>query len=237
MERILVTGSEGRIGRVLVSALANEYEVFGLDIKPSRRKNTLRIDITNKSDLQAAFQKIAPRFVIHLAGNPNEYASWEEIYPPNILGTRNVYDCAKESEAKRVIFASSTHLIGYYPGYPQGPIENGRILTVGDPPRPDSDYGSSKGFGELVARQFFDLYQLESICIRIGAFRPEAIQDPNDLYRKISISARDLIQLVKKGLKADVPFGIYFGISNNTGTYLDISNAEKNLGYSPQDSF
>lgn len=237
MEKLLITGSEGRIGRVLMSALTPEYNVFGLDIKPSNRGKTLRIDTTNKTALRVAFETIAPRFVIHLAGNPNEFAAWEEIYGPNILGTRNVYECAQHFGAKKVVFASSTHLIGTYEGYPQGPIEDGRILTVADPLKPDSDYGSSKGYGELVARQFYDLYDLKSVCIRIGAFRPNGLESPNDPYRSLAISARDLIQLFRKALASDIPFGIYFGISNNPGTFLDISNAQQDLGYKPQDSF
>lgn len=233
MERILVTGSEGRIGKVLVPALANQYEVFGLDIKPSSRKDTLRIDTTNKIDLVAAFQKITPQFVIHLAGNPDEFALWEEIYPPNILGTRNVFECAKETNVKRVIFASSTHLVGSYAGYPEGPLEDNRILTVNNPVRPDSYYGSNKGFGELLARQFYDLYKLESVCIRIGAFRPHGLKGSNDIYRNIAISSRDLIQLFRNALTSNVSFGIYFGISNNPNAYLDLSNAKEDLGYSP----
>lgn len=237
MEKLLITGSAGRIGKVLVKAFADEYDVFGLDRKPASRENTFRVDTTNLADLKTTFQKISPHFVIHLAGNPDESASWEEIYGSNILGTRNVFGCAKEFGTKRVIFASSTHLIGAYSGYPQGPIENGRILTVNDPTKPDSDYGSSKGYGELVARQFYDLYELESICIRIGAFRPHGLEGSNDIYRNIAISSRDLIQLFSKALTSNVSFGIYFGISNNSHSFLDISNAEKDLGYLPQNSF
>lgn len=237
MERILVTGSEGKMGKILLPALANEYEVFGLDIKPSSQANTLRIDITNETDLTTAFKKVAPQFVIHLASNPNEFASWEEIYAPNILGTRNIYECAKEVGVKRVIFVSSTHLVGSYAGYPEGPLGDNRIFTVNDPVRPDSYYGLSKGFGELLARQFFDLHQLESICIRIGAFRPAGLEGTHDRYRNIAISITDLIQLFRKSLQAQISFGIYFGISNNPNSYLDISNAREELGYLPQDSF
>lgn len=237
MERILITGSEGRIGRILAPALANGYEVFSLDIKVSNHRNTFRADITKKADLRAVFQKVAPQFVIHLAGNPNEFASWEEIYKPNILGTQNVYACSKEAGVKRVIFASSTHLVGSYAGYPEGPLEDNRILTVNDPVRPDSYYGSSKGFGELLARQFYDLYKLESVCIRIGAFRPHGLEGSNDIYRNITISKKDLIQLFRKALSSNITFGIYFGISNNPNTYLDLSSVKKDLGYSPQDSF
>lgn len=238
MERILITGSEGRIGKVLVPALANDFEVFGLDIKNADRPGFYIADITKLAELKKVFSALSPLdAVVHLAGNPNELSSWEEIFDSNILGTRNVYDCAKNFGVKRVIFASSTHLIGSYSGYPQGSIEDNRILTVNDPPKPDGDYGSSKGYGELVARQFYDLYGLESVCIRIGAFRPQGLEGSNDIYRNIAISTRDLIQLFRKALTSNVTFGIYFGISNNPNTYLDISNAKKDLGYSPQDSF
>lgn len=238
MEKILITGAEGRIGQILVPALTGEYNTYGLDKKPSNKRNFLGVDITSKANLEKALKSISPiDYIVHLAGNPDGHASWEEIFGPNILGTVNVYECAKEIGVKKVIFASSTHIIGSYPGWPQGPIDNGRIITADDPPRPDGYYGTSKLFGEGLARQFYELHNLQSICIRIGAFRSEEIQDPDDIYKKISISSRDLIQLVTKGLKKDIAFGIYFGISNNPGTYLDISNAKKDLGYSPLDSF
>ncbi|HEY9151311.1 MAG TPA: hypothetical protein VIN60_00380, partial [Anaerolineales bacterium] len=49
------------------------------------------------------------------------------------------------------------------------------------------------------------------------------------------LSHRDLVQLVRKSLLADVKFGIYYGISNNAKCFWDISNAEAELGYLPED--
>jgi hypothetical protein len=49
------------------------------------------------------------------------------------------------------------------------------------------------------------------------------------------LSHRDLIQLVKKSLSANVVFGIYYGTSNNKGAFWDISNARAELGYAPED--
>ena len=48
------------------------------------------------------------------------------------------------------------------------------MVTTLDPIRPDSDYGTSKAFGEAVARQYHELYGIESICLNIlsGFFRP-----------------------------------------------------------------
>ena len=49
------------------------------------------------------------------------------------------------------------------------------------------------------------------------------------------LSHRDLLQLVKCSLTADVEFGIYYGVSDNRKRFWDISNAERELGYRPQD--
>src|SRR5436309_2077226 len=48
-------------------------------------------------------------------------------------------------------------------------------------------------------------------------------------------SPRDLTQLLVKSLRAELPFAIFFGLSNNTGRYWDISNAQKLVGYEPED--
>ncbi len=142
---------------------------------------------------------------------------------------------------KKVIFASSTHLIGEYPGYPEDiELVDGKKITVDDPVRPDGDYADSKGYGELVARHFYHAHGLPSICIRIGTI--SRVDDPNHEegrkpYIKNWISHEDLTQLVILSLQHDdIPFGIYWGISANTGAYLDISNSEHDLGYKPKDN-
>lgn len=105
-----------------------------------------------------------------------------------------------------------------------------------DPFRPDSYYGLSKAFGEILTRQFFDLHGLSSICIRIGAFRDE-LPLSSQVYEVLSISAEDLAQLTIKALQTNIKFGVYFGLSNNKKACLDISQTKRDLGYLPQDSF
>jgi len=43
------------------------------------------------------------------------------------------------------------------------------------------------------------------------------------------------VQLVWRGIEADVRFGIYYGISANTRAYWDIQSARQELGYAPED--
>jgi hypothetical protein len=49
------------------------------------------------------------------------------------------------------------------------------------------------------------------------------------------LSFRDLGQLVRKSLTADVNFGIYYGVSANTPMCYDLENVRRELGYEPVD--
>ena len=108
-------------------------------------------------------------------------------------------------------------------------------ISVKDPIRPDSDYGVSKAFGEILARYYCARWGMESICLRIGSVIAD--DDPTESlrFKRTWLSHRDLIQLVEKSLDSSIAFGIYYGISNNKGAFWDISNAQIELGYNPQD--
>ncbi len=109
------------------------------------------------------------------------------------------------------------------------------IVFTRDPIAPDSDYATSKALGEAVARQYFERYGLESICLRIGGVSKNDDPPLDEEAMKIWLSHRDLIQLVKKSILSSVKFGIYYAISNNRGKFYDIASAEKEIGYKPQD--
>ena len=104
-----------------------------------------------------------------------------------------------------------------------------------DPIRPDSDYGSSKAFGESMARQYYECFGIASICLRIGSVLENDNPTEDERLMRTWLSQRDLIQLVRKSILSDVKFGIYYGVSNNRGRFWDISSAEEEIGYKPQD--
>ena len=104
-----------------------------------------------------------------------------------------MYEAARLSGVKRVVFASSNHAVGNYPlrQDPYKAIYDGRIGEVRRPfppithemLRPDSYYGVSKAFGESLGSFFHDEYGISIICLRIGwvmtpddpAFSPAAL--------------------------------------------------------------
>ena len=132
---------------------------------------------------------------------------------------------------------TSNHVTGAYEGFP--PIlhkqDNPIKITINNPVRPDSDYGSSKAFGEIIARQYYELYRIKSICLRIGWVLKDNDPTKNEQAMKIWLSHRDLIELIKRSILSEIKFGIYYGVSNNRGRFWDISNVEKELKYNPQD--
>jgi nucleoside-diphosphate-sugar epimerase len=237
---LLITGVNGLIGGVLRGALADACEVYGLDINGPFSDRVFEADISEYGQLAALFERIGSvRHLVHLAAETDINAPWDAILRKNIVGTRNVYEAARAFKAQRVVFASSNHVTGAYEGIePSVGLHlqhESERLTVGDPIRPDSEYGVSKAFGEAVARYYCARFGVESVCLRIGTVRRDDDPTTHPRFMKTWLSHRDLVQLVRKSLAANVVFGIYYGISDNRGAYWDISNARAELDYHPLD--
>ena len=78
---------------------------------------------------------------------------------------------------------------------------------------------------------------MSMIVIRLCWFQPydsELLRQPGDIQREWC-SPRDLTQLLVKSLRTPLKFGVFFGLSNNTGRSWDISNAGELLGYETED--
>lgn len=232
--KLLLTGGSGQLGEILISGLRNDCQIHVFDQSPHPRKNEPHetIDISDLEDLKMGFSKLPSiQAIIHFAADAYPFASWENVLYHNIAGTKNIYECAKEFKVPKVIFASSTHVVGAYPGYPME-IKGKKILKTTDPVRPDGFYALSKATGELIGQTYSDLHGISSINLRIGHTTAQTIPDPD--LAKVELFEDDLVDLVKKSLTASISFGIYFAVSDNPGRFLDIENAKKDLGYSPK---
>lgn len=238
--RILITGINGTIGKILRATLQDDHDLYGLDRVSPLSDRISSANIAEYGEVARVVEQFSPLdCIIHLAADASPKASWESVLVANIIGTRNVFEAAREFQVRRVIFASSNHVTGAYEGFepnlylhtqPEPPK-----ISPADPIRPDSDYGVSKAFGEAVARYYCARWGIEAICLRIGAVLSNDDPTSNAHLRKVWLSHRDLIQLVEKSLTTNVVFGIYYGVSNNKGAFWDITNAWAELGYEPMD--
>ena len=92
---------------------------------------------------------------------------------------------------------------------------------------------ATKVFGEMLGSLYAYKHGLEIFLIRIGHATPT----PSD-FRDLAmwISPRDLAQLVSIGIDhPNVHFEIVYGVSGNTRSWYDNSNAQR-LGYRPLDN-
>jgi uronate dehydrogenase len=231
-QRVLLTGASGALGTVLRQQLPPYLSALRLsDIKPLPDLNTPApkasedfhlVDLANK---QAVIQLVEGcDAIVHFGGKAVE-GTFEEVLEANIKGTYHIYEAARIHGAKRVVFASSNHAIGFHPVSAK--------IDGNCAQRPDSNYGVSKAYGEDLGRFYFDRYGIESVCLRIGSSFPK----PLDRRMLVTwLSYRDLVELVRCSLACPrVDHTIVYGVSDNKGKWWDNSTAG-HLGFHPQDN-
>ena len=129
----------------------------------------------------------------------------------------------------RVLFASSNHSIGFHER-PQG---NEARLDADCAFRPDSFYGLSKAYGELMGRMYWDKHGVENLNVRIGSSFPEPID-----ARMLStwLSFQDLARLCVAFVEAPkVGHAVVWGASRNANTFWGEDHRDR-IGWAPQDS-
>lgn len=226
-QRLLLTGAAGGLGRVLRPRLKAYCEHLRLsDISPmgdaADGEELVQLDLADRDGVNALLQGVDA--VVHLGGVSVE-RPFDEILPANIVGVYNLYEAARIQGVKRIVFASSNHVTGFY--------RQDEVITPQMPVRPDGYYGISKAFGENLSRFYFDRYGIETVCVRIGSSFPQ----PKD-RRMLStwLSYDDLERLVIASLSAyKVGHSIVYGMSDNPTSWWDNTSA-KHLGFRPQDS-
>jgi uronate dehydrogenase len=242
--RVLVTGASGAVGGVLLAGLKSSHAVRGIDMRAGDHTDRL-VDMRRLGDVVRAFAGIDT--VVDLAANSEIAASWEEVHANNLPATMNALEAARETGVRRVILASSHHIVGLaerdepYASIlagRHGGLDPGSVprLTVLDPVRPDGAYGVGKALGEAAGRYYAEEHGLSVLCLRIGTVNPaDRPLRPKD-YATF-LSHRDLLALVRCCVAApdSLRFGVYFGVSANRWRIWDIENAQRELGYEPVD--
>ncbi|MEI6759699.1 MAG: NAD(P)-dependent oxidoreductase [Betaproteobacteria bacterium] len=225
--KILLTGAAGGLGQALRHRLKANCDVLRLSDRaslgePAADEEIVLADLADAAAVSAMVQGVDA--IVHLGGMSVE-GPFGPILQANILGVYNLYEAARVHGVKRVVFASSNHVTGFY--------RQSETITADRPARPDGLYGVSKAFGEDLSRFYFDRYGIETACVRIGSSFPE----PKDRRMLATwLSFDDLHRLITACLSTPVlGHTIIFGMSDNAVTWWDNAQA-KHVGYVPQDS-
>jgi len=225
--KILITGAAGEIGTTLRYGLRGRYELLRLhDRIPISPEGVNEEAFTGDlRDYNVALRCVAEMdVIIHLAGVARE-GKWDAIVQSNIQATINIFEAAQACGVKRVVFASTNHVIGFYRSKDQ--------IGTKEPPRPDTRYAVSKVFGEALGRYHADKYGLSVICLRIGSFR-KSVTTSRELMTWLSPD--DCVRLAIASIEArNIHFEVIYGVSANDRR-MWINDGSKNIGYVPQDN-
>ncbi len=226
-QRLLLTGAAGGLGQALRERLKANCAVLRLsdraDLGAAGAQEEIALaDLADAAAVDAAVKGCDA--IVHLGGVSVE-GPFGPILQANILGLYHLYESARVHGVKRIVFASSNHVTGYY--------SQGETIDATAPARPDGLYGLSKAFGEDLSRFYFDRHGIETACVRIGSSFPE----PKDRRMLATwLSYDDLHRLITACLSTPVlGHSIIFGMSDNAVTWWD-NRCARHIGYMPQDS-
>jgi UDP-glucose 4-epimerase len=149
-KKILVTGSNGFVGRHLIKKLKE------LNLDFTEFKGDILKGISEKEDYDLIF---------HLAANVPQNVSNDENYKVNVEGTKSVLEFCKKKNAKLIY----TSTIGVY-GNVEGIITEDNLVS---PPN-SNHYVFSKFQGEQACKEYSEKYDVNYCILRISTvYGPE----------------------------------------------------------------
>ncbi|MFA6587700.1 MAG: NAD-dependent epimerase/dehydratase family protein [Patescibacteria group bacterium] len=187
MKKILVTGSAGQVGSVLVPALQKNFgteNVIAGILKPAPQYSkitTERIDTTDKDSISQAIKKHSITDIYHLAGMISGASEKEpdRSWQVNFDGLKNVLDVARDLNVSKIFWPSSIAAFG-----PNTPRENTPQTTILEP---STIYGVAKVAGELLCNYYHHRYKLDVRSLRYPGLISHAAP-PSDGTTEYSIS-------------------------------------------------
>jgi UDP-glucose 4-epimerase len=222
----LVTGGAGFIGSNIVKELlAQGEQVRVLDnfstgkrdnLFPFKENPNLEVfegDLRSFNIVRDAVKGVD--YVLHQGALPSVPRSVKDPITSNdvnINGTLHILEASKEFCVKRVVFASSSSVYGNSEVMP-------KVETM--PVSPMSPYAVTKYAAERYCQVFYQLYGLETVCLRyFNVFGPN--QDPTSQYSAV---IPKFIKLIKEG-KQPVIYGD--GTQSRDFTFVS-NNVEANI--------
>ncbi len=193
---VLMTGAAGEIGRLLRPTLRATYSGVRLtDRDPidacTDGEQFAWVDLARTEAVNRVVEGV--QSIVHL-GAMSKDGSIEALAPANVYGVTHLLDSAVKHGVKRVVLASSMHVVGLY--------RREHPVSCMSAPRPDSLYGLTKCYAELLARLYHERHGLSVVILRLG----HVTHHREDAEPGNWLNADDLVRLVLLAIQAD-PIG------------------------------
>ncbi len=210
MKKILITGSNGFIGKNLIKKINNnEYKVYKID-----SKNT---DLTNNENW---LNLPKCNILIHLAAKTFVPKSWKEpdqFITNNLISTTNALEYCRKNNSKLILLSS------YMYGEPKTiPTPEKHMIQINNP------YSLSKYLSEYTAKFYSDFLEVNLVILRVfnvfGPFQPsnflisqimqqiisnKEIEVKSLLPKRDYLYVDDLISAIIKSIKYDGKHNIF----------------------------
>jgi len=162
MRKILITGSQGFVGRYLRHELSTAgYSIIGMDIRGTRAEGVLQADIMNSEQVKSVIKAVSPDVIFHLAGRTNILDSWREpqrTVEINLLGAVNLLEAVRDvNKDIRLVLIGSADQYGSIGDKNIAPDESART-------QPETPYAVSKKAQEELAQIYVKAYGM-NICM------------------------------------------------------------------------
>lgn len=162
--KILVTGSEGVVGKCLVEELRKrDYEVHTLDIKENHTENHFEVDIGSYLQLSKIFEENKYDFVYNLAasfGRQRGEDRYDNLWHSNVVGTKNIIRMQEKYDFSLVHFSSS-EVYGNFSG-----IMTEDVMKK-YPIRQLNDYAMGKWVNEMQIMNSAEQFDTRTVRVRL----------------------------------------------------------------------
>lgn len=253
-QRILVTGSAGRLGRAAVAALAARgHFVVGFDLRPTPGLPESRSVVSTLHDpvrLAAAMTGID--CLIHLAATPDDAHfprpappddadNFEsELVPNNVVGGYRVLEAARKAGVSKVVLASTGQVI-------DGHLDAWNVPVVATASyRPRYLYACTKVFLEALGQAYAANHGMKVIAARLGWCPRDAGQvaqirasvEDQDVYLSPGDAGRFFRAAAETPVETLPPFAVTYCTSLPARHLLyDLAPARRLIGFDPQDQW
>ncbi|MFM8271713.1 MAG: NAD-dependent epimerase/dehydratase family protein [Gemmata sp.] len=248
-QRILVTGSAGRIGRAAVAELVTRgHTVVGFDLVPTPGLPPQLSVVGSLADAGALRRAASGAgAIIHLAATPDDARYprgaapddgdnfLTDLVPNNLVGPYQIMEAARTQQVPRVILASTGQVI-------DGHLRAGNTpVQVDLAPRPRYLYACTKLFLEALGQVYAKEHALEVLAVRLGwCPRPGQEEEfrASELGPDVYLSPGDAGRFFAAAVEAPAlpPFAVVYATSRHVNRHAyDLSASQQLLAWEPRD--
>jgi nucleoside-diphosphate-sugar epimerase len=185
MHRVMIVGSNGRIGRAISLALAgrDEYEVLAVSgPSGSRDSSVVSLDISDRSRTEQLVNELRPNSIVHLGGVSGTDCEDDpaRAIAINVQGTVNLATSAKNAGVQRLVFPSTAGVYG--DSYSEPVTESGPLA-------PNSLYADTKLQAEEKLRELASPASSAAILRIFNVYGPGMHQSLVERLRRSTTAA------------------------------------------------